>query len=164
MTRRPARGFSLLELIVASALVGVMAAAAVPSFGHAMARQRLTAASERLAADLAQARFDAVQRQQPLHVAMRAGDDWCWAVASAPLADCRVASPAMLKQVRAADHPGVQLTRALTASFDPAATTVAAGLGATLRNAEGEERRVQLTPLGRASVCTPAITPGANTC
>ncbi len=47
------RGFSLLEVVLVTAIIAVMAAIAVPRFGRASGRYRIDLAARRIAADLA---------------------------------------------------------------------------------------------------------------
>jgi len=49
-------GFSLLELVIAMAIIAVMSAIAIPRFGSAHARYRVDLAARRIAADIAYAR------------------------------------------------------------------------------------------------------------
>ena len=160
--RGPARvrphGLTLIELMVALAIVAVLMSLAVPSFGSVLARHRLKAAAEQLAADLADARLLAAQRGHALHLNLQGGAQWCWAIASASGCDCRVAQSCQLKTVRAADHPSVALVDGSEMRIDArgfAGLPSVAG-HALLQGREGDTLRVTLTPLGRAKVCAPA--------
>lgn len=147
------RGVTLLELIVGLAILAVLGTLALPSMHGRIARERLNGAAEALAADLADARFEAARRGAPLHVDLALGDDWCWSVAAAPGCACGVAQSCQLKAVRAADHPGVRLVSGRSATLD-AQGYAGNPLGATFDNASNESLRVDLLALGRARVCS----------
>lgn len=148
----PAAGFTLLEAMLALAIVAVLMTLAVPSFGSIVARHRLKAAAEQLAADLGELRQLAAQRGVPLHLHFEPGAQWCYALATAGGCDCRVQQACQLKTVRAQDHPGVTLLEARNLVFDAAGSGVG---GALLQGHEGAQLRVMVTPLGRPKVCAP---------
>jgi len=89
-------------------------------------------------------------------VTWRPGSSWCWAVSSTPDIDCQNPAPGgALHVVRADDYPGVTMTRGVSASFDGRDTLAAAGFAAEFALAQGQQLRVQVTPLGRATICSP---------
>jgi type IV fimbrial biogenesis protein FimT len=151
--RRTVRGLTLLEMMVALAIVAVLATLALPSFGSMMSRQRLKAAAEMMSMDLAELRLLAAQRGQPMHVNLSAGAQWCYALAVASGCDCRVPQGCQLKTVSARDHPGVTLLQSQDLRIDPQAVTHASG--ALLQGSDGARLRVGLSPLGRPRVCAP---------
>ena len=160
------RGLTLLELVIALAVLAIVASLAVPGFGAAADRARLRNAAENLAADLAEARFEAAQRGMPLYLDVQPGPGWCWAVTSAPGCRCGVVQACQLKTVGETDHAGVQLTEAHAISFDPTGTLQASGgSAALLQSRRGERLRVSVSALGRASICTPdGLVPGYPNC
>ncbi len=163
-TRRP-RGLSLLESMVALAIVAVLATLTVPSFGGMLARHRLKAAADHLAMDLAELRFEATRRGLPLHLQLRPGTDWCYALSTAPGCDCRVVQSCQLKTVQGSEFPGVQLVQAQDLHFEPQVTADVGRTGALLQGHDGAQLRVGLSPLGRPSVCAPGqAVPGYPGC
>jgi len=153
MKPHAARGVTLLELLVALGILAVLGTLALPSMHARLARERLAGAAEALAADLAEARFEAARRGAPLHVHLALGSDWCWSVAAAPGCTCAVAQLCQLKAVRAIDHPGVRLVSGRGAAID-AQGAADSPLGATFDSAMNESLRVDLLALGRARVCS----------
>ena len=153
MRTHAARGVTLLELIVCLGILAVLGTLALPSMHGRLARERLSGAAEALAADLADARFEAARRGAPLHVDLALGANWCWSVAAAPGCACGVAQSCQLKAVRAQDHPGVRLVSGRGAVLDAQGFTDSP-LGATFDNALNESLRVDLLALGRARVCS----------
>ena len=91
-----------------------------------------------------------------VHVTLRPGNSWCWAVGSVPNVDCHnPIAGSTLHVVRADDYAGVTMTRGVSASFDGRDTLAAAGFAAEFALAQGQQLRVQVTPLGRAIICSP---------
>lgn len=66
-------GFTLIELMVSLAVLGVLAAIAAPSFAQLMAANRLSTQASELVGSMNLARSEAVRRAQP--VTLRSGDD-----------------------------------------------------------------------------------------
>lgn len=158
------RGLTLVELMIAIAVLGILATLAAPPLAERLARQRLAAAAETLAMDLAEARVEAVASGQPLFLVFAPGPDWCWAVTRTPACGCSSPAPCQLKAERAADWPGVELLAADDTAFEPGGTP-AAGTRARLRGRSGGHGLdVGLTPLGRARLCTGSGMPGYNAC
>jgi type IV fimbrial biogenesis protein FimT len=161
---RRSRGFTLLELLLAVALVGVLASMALPSFGSAVSRQRLKGVSQTLAIDMAEARHEAVRGGKALRLVVREGADWCWAITDSAASDCRQTIQGAFRQQRAADHPGVMIVQALPALFSTVDAVAPSAGGALFETAVGEQVRVRLSPLGRTSLCSPRGVPGFVTC
>ena len=150
--RRRPHGFTLLETMVALAIVAVLLTLALPSFGSILSRYRLKSAAEQLSTDLGELRFLAAQRGVPLHLHVHAGAQWCYALATAGGCDCRIAQSCQLKTVNAGDHPGVLLVEGHPLIVDGAR---AGSGGVMLQSSDGLQLRVDLTPLGRPRVCAP---------
>lgn len=70
---RRSSGFSIVELVIAVLVLGILAAAAVPRFADALARQRVEAAARRVVADLEWARREASFHAAKQTVSFRAG-------------------------------------------------------------------------------------------
>jgi len=153
----PARGITLIECVIALAIVAALMGIALPSFGEAMARARLRAAAEDLALGLGNARLESVRSGAGLvHVSLKPGAQWCWSVGPIAGVDCHQPAPgSTVHVVRAEDYAGVTMVQGISASFDGRDTLAAAGLAAQFASAQGQQVRVQVTPLGRAVICSP---------
>lgn len=149
------RGLTLIELAITLAVVAVLATLAVPSLGARLDRQRLQGAAESLAADLAEARFEAARRGTALFVESAdaaEGAAWCWAVATQAGCNCGAPQSCQVHSTRGADYPGVRLKAGLNARLDPSGTAQAAQ-AATLEGSRGDRLRVELSTLGRPRIC-----------
>ncbi|MBF0284293.1 MAG: GspH/FimT family pseudopilin [Magnetococcales bacterium] len=82
VSRRPASGFTLLELLIGMAVVGVITAFALPNFTEMMRKARLNSLSSTFVASLNLARSEAVKRGKNVTVCRRnssansCGGDW----------------------------------------------------------------------------------------
>ena len=163
-------GFTLLEVLIVMAVAAVLAAAATPTLSALVQRHRLVAVGRSLGADLAIARDEAARRAVPVYLVSHAGlADWCWALALHAQADCRGSPESdrlLIKSVHGRDHPGVQLLVAAPLVIDPRAAPSAQRLGLSrLGNGAGEQLLVQLSPMGRAVLCSiGAALPGLSRC
>lgn len=167
--RRPA-GFTLVELLLVLALVGLLAALAAPSLSGTLARVRLDAAASEVRTAWSDARLEAMRTGEPVAFQCRLGTNQ---YLLSPLA---TATEALAGSTEAADQTEIadddyedlgavtftQLTRgdpALDPTIDPAlaACIVFRPDGATddaiavLRSEGGSERRILLRGLTGAA-------------
>jgi type IV fimbrial biogenesis protein FimT len=149
------RGFTLIEIAITLAVLAILGALALPGLGAGLERTRLHAAAQSLAADLAEARFEAARRGTPLHLVVNAGErDACWAVATQADCTCGAPQPCQLRRVTQADLAGVRLLEARAVQLDPQGQVQQPVQAATLASRSGDERlRVDVSALGRARVC-----------
>lgn len=159
------RGFSLVEFCIALAVLAIISSLTVPAVARTLARQRVVAAAQDLAADIAQARQEASSRGLPMHLEVQTGADWCWAVTRHAGCGCGAtnhtvsskvitqANGCQLKVIGPADYPGVTLSAASSLRLD-ADGTADHSVAATLQ--AGDTRvQVEVGPLGRARLCAP---------
>jgi type IV fimbrial biogenesis protein FimT len=147
------RGLTLIELVIALAVLAVLATLALPSMGRVLGSQRLVAAAETLAADLREARFEAARSGQPVFVVAGSGEQgWCWSVARDSACPCGQPLACQLKTTGAADHAGVRLEDGLLARLE-ADGSASGAVSATFATRDGERLRVDLGPMGRPRVC-----------
>lgn len=161
---RSTRGLTLIELMIAIAVLAILTTLAAPTLAERLDRQRLESIAQTLALDLAESRVEAVEAGQPLFVVFDRSPAWCYAVARSADCGCDAPRPCQLKVERAADWPGVALQAAEDARFD-AVGTPAGGARARFRSSTGgEELAVSLSPLGRARICADTARWGYGAC
>lgn len=89
------RGFTLLEAVFTVAIIGILAAAAVPSYANYLARQRLRHVAELLELDLRRAREASVNRGHSTYVSFQSGRDWCWGTSHQQPCNCATGNAAL---------------------------------------------------------------------
>lgn len=153
---KQAGGFSLIEVLIATALVALLAGAALPNYRDLLARQALRAGAQALSQDLGLARLHSQQSGHPVYWSQHSGEQWCWGASQRPACDCRRQSCELL-QTQAAEHPGLSLlpNSSRAPRFDARTGLPDTPQHWTLGNAQGQQLQVRLSPLGRAQLCTP---------
>lgn len=164
---RPQRGVGLLESAITVAVLAIVVAIAVPSFGAFIEARRLDAVASQLAADVQLARSEAAARNRPVRVSIQTGAAGsCWIVHTGAGADCRCgADPdravcnggaTAIKTVTLADADRLRVEANVDSMlFDPLhGTTTPAG---TLRVVDSRGRAVQhvVNAMGRTRSCSP---------
>lgn len=153
---RAARGLTLVELMVALAMLAVLGVLAGPPIGGMLARHRVQAAAAQLGADLGDSRYEATRRGGKVYVNFQNGSDWCYVISTNPAANCATEGGSVFKRVHAKQYPGVALNAAQPVVFDGGS-----GMGPTvptqvqLSSARGDLVNVQVLLLGRAKACSP---------
>ena len=161
VARRPgarADGLTLIEALIGLAILAVLVSLALPSFGRQSARSRLLGAAEQLALDINEARHDAAQGGQTLHLRFGTGAEgaWCYAVSASPACTCGQPEACQRRHVTAGRNGrGVHLEPHGAMHFDPAGAAQASAVSVMMSTDWGDRLRVTQTPLGRARVCAP---------
>lgn len=100
------RGLTLVEVVVVVAILGILAAVALPSFIGVMETKRVLGAADNLLANFRFAQSESLKRNAPVHVVATAGDAWSYQVCLT--ADCSGAGDPLRAAV-AADYRGTSL-------------------------------------------------------
>ena len=159
--RRRSAGLTLLEALTTLAVLAILATVALPATGERIERTRLQAVAELLVADLANARIEAAQSGQPLHLAVTGGPDWCWSVSPVAGCGCGESRSCQLRRVSSAEYPGFTLSEAQGLELGPTEVATRTPIAA-LESRHGERLKVELSALGRPRLCLAASrTPAA---
>lgn len=154
MNRLPrCTGLTLIELVLALAVLAVLGALALPTLGTRLDQQRLDTAAEMLVADIHEARFEAARQGRALHLVLQPGAAWCWSVATEASCPCGQAQACELRSARGQDHAGIQLVRGQTVHLQ-ANGQADGNAGALLESRSGQQLRVDVQSLGRARICS----------
>ncbi|HEY5634622.1 MAG TPA: GspH/FimT family pseudopilin [Burkholderiaceae bacterium] len=169
--KRRATGFTVVELCVAMAVLGVVAVLATPSFEEFRLRERVKGAANNLYADLQFARSESVQRNARVSLAFTTGTAWCYGIHEGNAAcDCGVANSCNIKTVSSADYPRVTMAPASFVSasgtsnwylIDPRVGQSIDAAGAAVNGTVqfgigGRALRGEVNAMGRVRLCAAA--------
>lgn len=158
MNKKQGSGFTLIELMIAVAIVGILASLAVPSFSKMIERNRLKEAVESLKSDLMFARTEAIKQSTNIQVSLAIdGSSWCYGIDDDNTAcDCSTAGDCVLKTIDGSQFKGTALDADDNFTFDFRRGTSFAG-GSTL-STSNYSARVRVSNGGRVRVCSPDST------
>jgi len=170
-----ARGFTLVELLIALAVLGITISFAVPSMGEMVERNRVRGAVEALYSEFQFVRMEAVKRNTPLSLTFSGGtgdgstDSWCFGLDENPGCDCTItdvdngaacalmtAGENVLKTVSSESYKDISLNQTFaadSATFNPVRGTVNAGT-MTFESPHDLNVQLQVTVLGRIDSCS----------
>lgn len=80
--RTQQRGFTILELMIAVAILGILASIALPSFNSAIAKTQLENAAEAIYSDIRYARSESIKRSLDVTVTFTDGANWSYTIAT----------------------------------------------------------------------------------
>ena len=136
-------GFTMIELMVIIAIVGVLAAVAVPSFTESMARRRLEGAANELNADLQFAKSQAVSVNAAVSMVTSAHGH-------------TVSSASATFKTLALDSK-ITLTSPSTVTFEPYRDFANAAIAITLTHTQtAAQLQVKVDAMGRIQMCSPS--------
>jgi type IV fimbrial biogenesis protein FimT len=155
MTAAPhARGFTLIEVAVVLAVIGILLAAAVPNYADYLARQKLRHIAELLEQDLRRARVMSVDEGRDIHVTFGSGPKWCWGTSRQAPCDCTTGAPRCeIGGVDAREFRGTLLQSGQNITFEGGIGRAVGWTRIGLSNDRNQQLQIDLNPLGRPQIC-----------
>jgi type IV fimbrial biogenesis protein FimT len=157
-----ARGFTLVELMIGIAILGVVAMLAAPSFSAFIARAKLRGAANEVYADLQYARSEAVEKNQVFQVEFSSSGYDVWRMSrTAPTTKdaSTTAAPNPVKSVLWTDS-GTSVTSgsSMVVTFNPVRATATVTNGPLVLSNPAISGTLQLGVgvTGRAELCSPS--------
>jgi type IV fimbrial biogenesis protein FimT len=164
------RGVTLTEVMVVVAIIGILAAMAVPSFNEQMKQQRVEGAAESLVAALQNTKAEAIKRNASVRLVFTPAtintdlSTWCYGMVIIPnstpstTCDCTVANSCLTGSVvQSSEFTGITVNFNTSSSrvFSPLRGTATSG---TIRFSDGNNKTlgVTTTSLGRIRICKDA--------
>jgi prepilin-type N-terminal cleavage/methylation domain-containing protein len=164
---RSRKGFTLIELMVAIAILAILVTMAAPSFSSFIDKYRVKRAADTLSAFLINTKSEAIKRNTRVRAVFQStGSSWCAGMTTADTCDCTAANSAdsceidgAERVVRGSDFKDILLTVSADESkfsFTPLRGAVNAG-NAQVTSANGLQVRVVVkNTTGRIRLCSPS--------
>lgn len=159
------QGFTLIELMVAIAVLAIFITIGIPSFLDTIEKHRVASAIEKVYADLHLARSQAIKSNQRQFVSLTAGAGWCYGIDdTAAGCDCSANACVMdgvPRNIGSADFTNTNLAVDVASiEFEPRRGLPQDANGAplagnfTISTANGRSAQVTMNAIGRLSICS----------
>ncbi len=153
MSRRNNTGFSLIEIMIVVAIIGILTAIAVPSYQDMIERNRLKQAVEALKSDMQFARTEAIKRSNDLRLTLIAAT-WCYGIDDGNTAcNCGTVGDCAIKTVDGRQFQGITADNNNDVTFSFRRGTAGA-MGSTF-SSPNYQARVVVSNMGRVRICNP---------
>jgi len=161
------QGYTLVEMLVVLAIVGVLAATGIPSFSDSVTRKRVTGATEGIYGLLLQAKADGPIRDTNMSFNTNAGaTPWCAGYSVTPNCDCTittsclvdVAGTNVLQILNGTQYSGVSITENFATGGGTTFNRIrgSASQAGTVTVSSGNwQLNIVISTDGRTRVCNP---------
>lgn len=168
---RAEKGFTLIEMMVVIAVMGILLALAAPSFTIYFEKTRTKRAAETMAAFLVNAKSESIKRNATVRVVFQlsgGGATWCAGMTTANTCDCSVTPPTACtldgvdRTISSTDYSGVVLNATSGVddgdmfTFTHKRGTVNGDTVRLQSDSSGYEMRVVVSSIGRIRLCSPS--------
>lgn len=154
------KGFTVIELMVSVAIVGILIAVAAPNMSSYWHEGRLVSATEAIYSQIQLARSVALAKNEDVDVRFPAtGAGWCMGITENDTASCTCGSCSITgmpdKVLISNDYPNTEVTVSNGVSTFTMPRGVVTGAGnVVVKLSSGEQATINLSILGRVSVCS----------
>ncbi|MEI6336379.1 MAG: GspH/FimT family pseudopilin [Methylococcaceae bacterium] len=172
MYKQKALGFSLVEAMIVVAIIGILAAIAVPSYQDMIERNRLKQAVESLKSDLQLARTEAIKRSEDVIVSRKTGvaGAWCYGLARKKTSS-RTSCDCTETNIEDADYCNIKIvsgTNFSTTNMESSSNNNSTfsfrrgtiGADSVTFSTNNHAVRVVFSDVGRVRICTPSGSSG----
>lgn len=169
MDKNSQKGFTIIELMIVVALIGIIAAIALPSFKSLLENRKLIAAANTLQADFQFTKSESIKRNKSMFIsfANAGADNWCYGINEEVACNCASAGDCSEKVVSIDDLPSVTLQNPLPSSdisFNQFTGFAIGGTGNFVFELSNKETGVRLELNGRTSACSDNGLGGFSAC
>ncbi|MDD2919236.1 GspH/FimT family pseudopilin [Rhodoferax sp.] len=179
---RPQNGFTMIELVVAMAVLGILMAIAMPSFVETMGNSRIRSVAESVTSGLQFARSEAVRRNEKIRFSLdsstgnwtvrRSADNTCVFDGDVLQTRATTSSSTAVVVTTFSDVPATAATTAQVYVYGPNGSQAQDCMDAveqfvalridssSLAADDSRDLRLVAPPVGRARLCDPHVTTG----
>ena len=108
--QKQARGISMMEVLIAITILGILTVAAIPYLGSYLRHARLQSAATALFNDFQSVRSDTIQRGVAATMVFQTGSSWCYGATTAATCNCATAGSCNLGQTTYSAYKNTDLS------------------------------------------------------